>query len=170
MHKSLLYSLLLIPLLSIAITQNGPVGNPSVGMLDAKFTVSAIAKISGTRDITLNNINPLDTKTLPTETVEGICLYSSTGRVSVTATTDSTVDHASQSATLINEHNQTTSFRLQMGNLDLFAGNPPNFTASIASDSCADQAGVYSLTVTLTEVPKWAGTYQAEVTLKVDPI
>jgi len=168
MKKTLCFLLLPLATTSIATTQNGSPGNHSIGLVDVNFEVTQIAAISGVQNITISKIDPRDTA-LPTATISGVCLYSSTGNVSITSSVDNGIDRANQQATMVNG-NYITHFRLELGGISLFGNATPNFSANINSQTCSDGAAQYPLTVTLTEVPQHAGVYQAVVHLQVDAV
>jgi hypothetical protein len=168
MGKRKLASFAFFSLASISswgITQDGSIGATSTGYIDAPFQISRYIRISGLQDISLN-LSPLQSQPVLSSDPVTVCLYSSTGRASVIADTNTTVDRTSYKATL-ESPDATTQFSVTLDNVDLFMAAPQAFDSSVSTTDCGDNQGKHSLVVTLSQMPVRAGTYTATVSLTV---
>lgn len=150
---------------SWGITQDGDISAISTGYIDAPFQISRYIRISGLQDISLN-LNPLQRNPSLSSLPVTVCLYSSTGRASIIADTNTTVDRTSYRATLENS-NATAQFVVTLDDVDLFTATPQTFDSSVSTTDCSDNQGKHNLVVALSQMPTHAGIYTATISLTV---
>ena len=153
-----LITLTLTPTILTAAS-NGTIGTTSTGTIDLSLSIGTLVNISNLDNLFLGTLNGTETAPPPPVSANDVCLYSSTGAVSIYANT----------GIMKNATQQEAHITLTMDGKSLFV--TPTSTVLTAStqalDCSGNGAGSHDLVAQLTDVPQTAGTYQTTVTINV---
>jgi len=153
----------------LTAASNGDTGPTSTGTIDLSLSIGTLVNISNLDNLFLGTLNGTETAPPPPVSANDVCLYSSTGAVSIYATSAYGEDTVANTGIMKNATQQEAHITLTMDGKSLFV--TPTSTVLTAStqalDCSGNGAGSHDLVAQLTDVPQTAGTYQTTVTINV---
>lgn len=159
--------LILTAAMAFAASEGGQ-GETSQGSIELNLTIGQRVNLSNLQDM---NFGSVDSDHLPAPiSTPNVCVYSSTGQVSITATSNFGDDMGEHAGILENLSGQKGYVRLTMDGKDLFV--PPGASllqASTQSMDCSNNTGQYDLSAELVSISRIAGTYQGSITITIAP-